>query len=158
FNLIPMGQTSLFGPDSRAMYLRIRDWRNNRGHCIDSPSDGFNAPNFGTITSMSPKELGKLSRTFPLSLFMLLLASGLSTLLKLDNPWYAPAIVLSIRMFERVPYWFYRDRPAVLVRESAAIGQLEPVPPPPPPMLGLIPPPPPPDKTKRDGVADPVGV
>jgi hypothetical protein len=158
FNLIPLTQTNLFGPDARALYLRIRDWRNNRGEYINSGDDAFGAPNFGTITSMSPKELGKLSRTFPLSLFMLFLAFGLSALLKLDFPWYAASIVFLIRIFEMLPYWFYHDRPAVLVRDRAAIGQPQPVPPPPPPTPGLVPPPPPPDNGKPDRVADPVGV
>jgi Zn-dependent protease with chaperone function len=137
FNLLPLEQESRFRPDSRPLYLRLQAWHSRQDDSIEaSPADEFAPPVIGAVTSKSPKEVNKPSRTLSLTLFQLAMASGLSLLLKLDRSWYVLAMVLLIRLWENIPYWRYREGPVVL--DAANV----PTPPPPPASAVAVPPPP----------------
>jgi hypothetical protein len=148
FNLLPLQMKGPFQVDSRNLYLRLRAWRNRQGDTGESISTAeFGPPSFGAVTSMSVKEVNKLSRTFAITATMVALATGLSSILKLDNAWYLPATVLLIRIFESIPHWRYRERPAVFDVTNA------PTPARPPAKVEVPPPPPPPPRVDEEPVA-----
>jgi Zn-dependent protease with chaperone function len=147
FNLLPLEQKSLLRPDSRSLYMRLRNWRNRQGDTGEAiAANEFGPPTFAEVTSKSPKEINKLSRTLGLNMIIMALAAGLSLVLKLESAWYLISIVLLIRLYEQIPYWRYREQPVVfdapsaslLVRPPAGSGAA----PPPPPPPGVAPPPP----------------
>jgi len=110
----------------------------------------FEPPNIGVVTSMSAKDVNKLSRILSLTATMVALAVGISTVLKLDRALYLSSIVLLIRLFEYIPHWRYRERPVVYDAANAPTLQRPPArtatvapPPLPSPTMGTPPPPPP---------------
>ncbi len=140
FNLLPLRRTGLFRIDSRNLYLRVRAWRNAQSSTALDGAVAYGPPAFGPVTSMSPKEVNKFSRTFSITLVMLGLAMGLSFVLKLERSWYLVASILLVRLFESIPSWRYRERPLVYAPDNAPAlsrpsARIAAPPPPPPPRL-----------------------
>ena len=138
FNLLPLRPKGMFQVDSQRLYLQTRAWRN-----ASQPPAGSaelpGAPAFGAVTSMSAKEVGKLSRTFGITMMMIMLGAGLTVVLGLESAWCICATVLLIRVFEMIPHWLYHERAFVFdganapVRVRPMAKDVAPPPPPPPP-------------------------
>lgn len=137
FNLLALRPHGLFQVDSHQLYLQVRAWRNSPQPATPELKEP-GVPSFGAVTSMSVKEVSEFSRTIGITGVMLMLALGLSTVLKLDT-WYIAGTVLLLRVFERIPHIRYRERPMVfdaataLMRFGPAAQTMAAPPPPPPP-------------------------
>ena len=113
FNLAVLDQKSWFShlTEARVLYQRINAWRNrvpDRGEF--SLTTELGPPDVGAVTSMSPKELNKFSRSINLSIVIVGLAWGVATLFALPFGWYIAASALLIRLYESLPYWRYHER------------------------------------------------
>jgi len=139
FNLLPLPGRGLFGVDSQNLYLRVRAWRNLRESSTQTDDSNLpGLPGFGAVTSMSPREVNKFSRTFGITIIMLALAAGLSSFIAPGSVWYITGTIMLIRIFESIPYWRYRERLLVFEASNAPVvtrpeSRLAPPPPPPPP-------------------------
>lgn len=135
FNLLPLRPRGIFQVESQRLYLQVRSWR-NASQPAASATELPGSPAFGAVTSMSAKEVGKLSRTFGTTMMMIMLGVGLAALLRLDGAWYIAATVLLIRVFEMIPHWLYRERAFVFDAANAPVRirpAAQTVAPPPPP-------------------------
>jgi hypothetical protein len=138
FNLLPLRPRGMFQVESQRVYLQVRAWR-NASQPVAGSAKLPGVPAFGAVTSMSAREVNKFSRTLGITMMMIMLGVGVAAVLRLDSAWYIAATVLLIRIFERLPVLFYRERAFVFdaanapLRTHPAIQAVAPPPPPPPP-------------------------
>jgi Zn-dependent protease with chaperone function len=136
FNITVLDQKSWFShpADARALYQRLRNWRNRSSDAAEfALATELGPPEPGVVTSMSPKEINKFSRWISMSLSILALAWALTIVAGLEYRWYVCLSALSLRLYEAIPYWRYKER-AYVSDPVLAAPQGVPVPPPPPPV------------------------
>jgi hypothetical protein len=82
------------------------------------------SPLLGEVTSHDVKDRLSGGKRLNMLMFLLLLSYGASQLLGVSG-WYGFAVVILLRIYERIPYWRYRVPPAIpaLPQPQAARAQ-----------------------------------
>ncbi len=112
FNLNTLEPGSVWSTRARvrALCLQIQQWQVQAAQYPEARPElaYIKTLELGQVTSLSPSILGKANVNMKVSLWVLLLAIGISMLTHADL-WYMCLSVVILRMIHSVPYWRYRD-------------------------------------------------
>ena len=113
FSFAPLDQKNLFShpAEARNLYQRLRGWR-NRIAAVSQTTVGseLGPPEVGIVTGRAPKDINKFSRWLNVTTLVLVLSWAFSVLLGVGYGGYICFTALILRLYEPLPYWFYRER------------------------------------------------
>jgi Zn-dependent protease with chaperone function len=129
FNLSAAEPCSLFDVTrlNQSMQQRVLDWWRNSSTCLATPAEYafLEPPAVREVTCKSPKEINSFRQSFKMVLLLVLPASlAVATLMRVSFG-YVFGVALLIRLFEKIPYWQYRDpvlKPSAKQQEAMAPG------------------------------------
>jgi len=113
FNLAFAGPCSLRGlkKSSAALLLQLQEWSKKAQQypAIPPALQSLESPVIGEVTSLSPKKLMSTSKNVSSTVLIMAVGTGLCTLLGVAS-WYVWSVVLVLRVYERIPYWRFREK------------------------------------------------
>ena len=114
FSLLPQEPASItkIKREATGLQQRLIAWQQNPSAFPEVQASllTLESPALGEVTSQSPKQVLAGAKANTISLMIFLVGYGVSTLLNI-SPWYSFAVILLIRIYERIPYWRYRETP-----------------------------------------------
>ena len=112
--------------EGKALCAALQRWRDKAGEYPVAPPavQALESPLLGEVTSHDVKDRLSGGKRLNMLMFLLLLSYGASQLLGVSG-WYGFAVVILLRIYERIPYWRYRVPPAIpaLPQPQAARAQ-----------------------------------
>jgi hypothetical protein len=94
--------------------VQVRSWRNGQTGIEGAELPDLKLPKFGEVTSLSPKKMGRFSKWLSTTFTLLVMALVSAEATRVHNMLYVVGTVLMLRLVEGIPYWLYREKPAVL--------------------------------------------
>jgi hypothetical protein len=128
FNLLPHEPTSVtrVKGEANAFLQRLQAWQRNPASYPEAQSSmlALDSPMLGEVTSQSPKQILAGPRANAISVMIMLVGYGFATLLGI-SPWYIFGLILLLRVYERIPYWRYREMPAWTMQPSPSAARAQ---------------------------------
>jgi Zn-dependent protease with chaperone function len=123
FNLYLLEPCSMWQRRSNVSELcrKIQSWHAKPGvrPAVRPELSQLQSPTIGEVTCISPAKVGKTSMSLKAFAPLLLLASAVGILLGVSIP-YLCGSALTLRLFQLIPYWRYKDTPPVFPPSQAA--------------------------------------
>ena len=96
----------------RQLYRRLQLWQAKQlpAPAVAPEFAALQAPMIAQVTCKSPKQLAGFRAQFRILSRLVPLAMGVGIILH-ANVLYICGVGIAVRLFESIPYWFYRDRP-----------------------------------------------
>jgi Zn-dependent protease with chaperone function len=128
FNLLPHEPVSIgkFNDEAKDLLQRLQDLRANPNSFPEAPASMLTLapPVLGEVTSHSPKEILSGAKMNAMTVLILGVGYGVTTLLSI-SPWYVFCVIGLIRIYERIPYWRYRELDAPAMRAAIAVARAQ---------------------------------
>jgi hypothetical protein len=101
--------------EANILYKAFCEWMANpeRYPQAEAPLLVLKAPSLGEVTSRSPKSLQSAGRTTRMAIWITILAVAACTVSGVPATTYVCAVVLLLRVYEHLPYRFYKEKPSV---------------------------------------------
>ena len=128
FNLLTHEPVSIskYRDEAKDLLQRLQDWRANPSSFPETPASmlSIEPPVLGEVTSQSPKEVLSGAKMNAIAVLILGVGYGVAMLLSI-SPWYVFSVIVLLRIYERIPYWRYRELDAPAMRAAIAVARAQ---------------------------------
>jgi hypothetical protein len=98
------------GKQSQDLYDVMQQWRTQPANYPEAPLPlkDLSAPTTRAVTSRSLKSVYAFGRHLKSTIWLLVMANALGMVLSIPAMWYVSGVILLLRLYEALPYWFYK--------------------------------------------------